>query len=709
MKWVLVFAALLQVHRLFLLSILFGIVSAHVLQHVLEPGLFKRATNTRGETNAMMVEFGSSGQLIVSSKKNRLELKKTFFEGSDLIGFKVSGLGRGEATFKVLDSFLLKSRIDDRSVYWRSSRSEKLISNETLQSRLQASIVVSYVLHSPRKATAHVSTQCVSNLLHFLKHGVLSSYHGVHIVFNLIGDTPKFLALAQLESNQSNVEIKRHDNMGIDLFIQGEVIREFLTIEEKKSTPEHFVCLSCGARGPYFYEPKSTSAVWTTAFTSRLKNRIKAVGSSISCEGARHIQTYAIAFDRNGAKLASDLWTSDLGFDKRNANKSTLIDVFEVGLGAKFAASGYLLASLGHDCENATAKHAASNSLICQINQTARHNRSIGCEGVEPCKVVFVKFGGQVLRSNLIPQVTRDRVALQEETSCGRFPLRPVREVYDFPLILDRICSPGLGHSDSWMCRDAIDADFVVLIRSHLGYLLHTLSMLYNFEAQLSSHNESTKPTIFVGIIPLERGIWQEIDETVKKRFYGGRQLIVRTLPYPSLIYKDYGNELKTLCSGHYLQRLTDEYSAGEISRYCKIDSPKHYFLVDLTIEWLRRQCKFCRYMLVTNGDNFYSYQFFSQIARHAIDNPDVIYFDFVEKNWALYNAVLRRSGTDLGAYLVTFDLLKSHNLSFLGSLPTRVTARHYHDADGYFIESVLGVPGGVKANKVSKLLYFHE
>ena len=687
-------------------------VSAVPLQ-VLEPGLFKResSASSKGESKAMMVEFGARGQLIVSSKKSKLEVRKTFYDGSELIGFTVSGMdGRAEiATFKIIDSFLLKSRIGERSAYWWSSGGGKLISNDTQASRAQASVVVSYALHSPRKATSSFSTQCTRNLRYFLKHGVLSVQHGVHFVFNLVGDTPKFLALAQLESNQSNVEIKRHENMVIDLFVQGDVIREFLGATKRT---EHFICLNCGARGPYF--PASSDAppsVWTTAFTSRMNERVKAVGSSISCEQARHIQTFAVAFHRDGAKLASDLWTSTL--HGRNENKSVLVDNYEVGLGAKFTAYGYSLASLGHDCDSTIDKQMAHNPLLCLTNQTARQVRSIGCKGVEPCEVVFVKFGGEVLRSNLMPQVTIDRVARDEETSCGRFPLKPVRKKYDFPRILDRICLPPSmpqSISDGWICKDVIDADFVVLIRSHLGYLHHTLSMLYNFEAQLSSQNKSSAPTVFVGIIPLEVGIWQEIDESVQKRFVGGRKVTVRTLPFPSWLYKDYANELKVLCNDSYLQRLKDEHSVYDISRFCDIDSPKHYFLVDVAMEWLRRQCRSCGFLLVTNGDNIYSYQFFPQLSglTLASNQSDVLYFDYVHKNTAQNNAMLKRSWIDLGAYLVRFDLIKSHNLSFLGALPDRVTAGHYHDADWHFIESALRVDG-VSIAKISKLLYFHE
>ena len=701
----------------FIFSFFIGLVSAVPLQ-VLEPGLFKRelSASSKGESKAMMVEFGARGQLIVSSKKSKLEVRKTFYDGSELIGFTVSGMdGRAEiASFKIIDSFLLKSRIGERSAYWRSSGGGKLISNETQASRAQASVVVSYALHSPRKATSSFSTQCTRNLRYFLKHGVLSAQHGVHFVFNLVGDTPNFLALAQLASNQSNVEIKRHDNMVIDLFIQGEVIREFLGATKRT---EHFICLNCGARGPYFPAlADAPPSVWTTAFTSRMNERVKAVGSSISCEQARHIQTFVIAFHRDGAKLASDLWTSAVHGTKRGENKLALISEFEVGLGAKFTSYGYAIASLGADCnESSVAKEMSLNPFNClKSNETTEGmHGSIGCEGVEPCKVVFVKFGGEVLREGFLPQQTLLRVTRDEETSCGRFPLRPERAKYDFPRILDRICLPPSmpqSISDGWMCKDVVDADFVVLIRSHLGYLHHTLSMLYNFEAQLSSQNKSSAPTVFVGIIPLEVGIWQEIDESVQKRFVGGRKVTVRTLPFPSWVYKDYANELKVLCNDSYLQRLKDEHSAYDISRYCGIDSPKHYFLVDVAMEWLRRQCRSCGFLLVTNGDNIYSYQFFPQVAGSALasNQSDIIYFDYVHKNAAQNNAMLQRSSTDLGAYLVRFDLIKLHNLTFLGALPDRVTAGHYHDADGHFIESALKM-GDINFTKISKLLYYHE
>lgn len=75
---------------------------------------------------------------------------------------------------------------------------------------------------------------------------------------------------------------------------------------------KYFIWLNSSGRGPFlppYYAEISQGASWTRAFTAKLTDKVKLVGSSISCGGAYtypptpHVQTYAVATDRQGLEV----------------------------------------------------------------------------------------------------------------------------------------------------------------------------------------------------------------------------------------------------------------------------------------------------------------------------------------------------------------------------------------------------------------------
>jgi len=62
-----------------------------------------------------------------------------------------------------------------------------------------------------------------------------------------------------------------------------------------------------------------------------------------------------------------------------------------------------------------------------------------------------------------------------------------------------------------------------------------------------------------------------------------------------------------------------------------------------------------------------------------------------------LFSTTFKREKTDLGAYAIKSDFLVESNALFLTSLPIRCNAKHYHDADGHFIEKLISLEAKVK------------
>ena len=79
-----------------------------------------------------------------------------------------------------------------------------------------------------------------------------------------------------------------------------------------RSRFRYFLWLNSSGRGPFlppYYAEISRGAAWTRVFTAKLNERVKLVGSTISCGGGYtqaptpHVQTYAVATDRQGLEI----------------------------------------------------------------------------------------------------------------------------------------------------------------------------------------------------------------------------------------------------------------------------------------------------------------------------------------------------------------------------------------------------------------------
>lgn len=571
-------------------------------------------------------------------------------------------------------------------------------------------VVVSYAIYVPPDTTSQRRDveQCLSNLRLFLLRGVEQSDHVV-LIFSLIGDTPSSLTTEfQNVSSLSNVIIRHARSALVDLEIHGDVIRTALLWKQTR----FFVCLNCGVRGPYFNpyamwrdrghtispfrEFAAHKFVWLTSFISKLNDSIKAVGSTVSCEQFRHVQSYFVTFDRIGAAIAEKQWRIKPSFDRSFERKLSLISKMEVGLSTKFSALGFSVSAVRGDCDESTDRSVSANPTVCRLK--ADNSSSIGCIGLDPCDQVMVKYGGEALWRNLISEKTKYLVSIEDVEQCGQFVQLPLRPSYNYSDIYTRLVSQFLPFQ-----RPVIDkVSFVIVVRFHPGYIDHTTSFLYNLYTQTSYCN----CTFLVYLLNLEP---EKLSSEVLRRFrmIGSSKLLVRVSNLPTWIYAEFGHILPGLCTP-LMTRALKQYTTDEHAhRSCKVNSPLHYYLVDIFLFHIKKTCLQCEFIIVTNGDNLYSYSFFKSIIKASNSTLDIIFTDFIDKGVLVVPSELRRSYIDLGGFALKVDFLRKWNLSFLESLPHFVNAAHYHDADGYFVERV--VSHKAQSLKILEYMYYHE
>jgi hypothetical protein len=99
-----------------------------------------------------------------------------------------------------------------------------------------------------------------------------------------------------------NVWIARRENSCYDGGAIGEVLDENPELWGYK----YYVLINSSVRGPFLprYWPASMS--WTVAFTQLITDKVKLVGTTISCESQVHVQSMVLATDQLGLKVMQE-------------------------------------------------------------------------------------------------------------------------------------------------------------------------------------------------------------------------------------------------------------------------------------------------------------------------------------------------------------------------------------------------------------------
>ena len=292
---------------------------------------------------------------------------------------------------------------------------------------LQHRYLVSYVAYYPStcffckkesKRSREVFKVCKQNLDIFIDRAVVNSLD-VEFYFILVGETAPTSKLKQA-SVMSNVKVLNMQNDQIDLFAHLKLLKSVET-----SNYDYFVLLNCGCRGPYYsgLEYGAPSLLWLPIFTSKLNNVVALSGATTSLAVYPHVQSYALSFTRSVCQVVVEYWSQ---FTHHNYSKVSygnhdriklIIDV-EVGLSEHIMKKGYSISSLDSryslvDFRNVSSSLDNRNPTACRPWE----QDSVGCQGVEPCEVMFVKYGGEVYYRKWVATSTKHRVTLEDRSS----------------------------------------------------------------------------------------------------------------------------------------------------------------------------------------------------------------------------------------------------------------------------------------------------
>lgn len=603
-------------------------------------------------------------------------------------------------------------------------------------------VLISYVLYIPlgRKGEKTYN-QCSDNIDAFVVQGV--DFHpSVQFVFSLVGDTVVPNSITAADRKFKNVRYVQVEKVPVDLFAHGNLLRSYLEPPSRNWTsvlgpqkrpfhPDLFIFLNCGARGPYFHggndTPRDSSAgalpqklQWITTFSSKLNKNVKAVGPTINCEVSPHVQSYALALDRIGASIVLPFWSPRVGV----TDKFQIIRDAEVGISAAIMKEGYQITGLDsryryHDFRDATLKcepdyplvvNEYINPIRCDRSSDGNEAFQPGCEGVEPCEVIFVKYGGEVFEGDMIAGYTLRRVREEDKRRAAHQPAcpRPVierRRIIDIDAIHRNLSS----QAKRILWPFPHNTQTVLLVRAHSSYSLHLISLLWTLEATQSNFAKQ----MVVLVIPTDAESTEVLRRILVKEwaFNKHRRLGAVLLDFPQWVYDSYGHDIETMCTPPKYRLLLSKFPVEEVRRHCLVNSPLHYLLVDIALHHVITRCPSCSQLVVTNADNHYSLRFFNQTDEYMYEQSkeplqDVILTNMVSRGNLLQVQPERRRA-DLGCFLVSVQFLRDKKISFLSSLPLRPQANDYHDADGFFIEKLR--EKGARILIHQQYLFIHE
>ncbi|CAF1335153.1 unnamed protein product [Adineta steineri] len=169
---------------------------------------------------------------------------------------------------------------------------------------------------------------------------------------------------------------------------------------------KYFIFMNASIRGPFFppyflqflsdYENEFNAPYyWYYIFTKRINDKVKLVGSTISCIPVPHVQSYLMITDFTGLSvLLKDSTTSGgrihTGVFGCYSSKSDTTQVSEIGISTIILNSGYLI-----DClipKFQTIDFSKKGNYKCPVYANPYADKSIDGTSLEPYVVIFVKY-----------------------------------------------------------------------------------------------------------------------------------------------------------------------------------------------------------------------------------------------------------------------------------------------------------------------------
>ncbi len=222
-----------------------------------------------------------------------------------------------------------------------------------------------------------------------------------------------------------NVRVVRRANVCYDGGSAGEVLASM-----DLRPYQFFLIMNSSVRGPFLpaYFAKSgggglgpgssvhlAARPWTTVFTDLLNDRVKLVGTTISCEIQIHVQSMVLATDRVGLEVLWKTGTLDCAGSREEA-----IAMYELGASARIMEHGYSLDCLMLRYQGVDWR--AHKPVVCndRRNPFLGFNND-GLFAMNPLELVFVKTKSHVLASDHVLQRWTDYVLGRDDLRRSHF------------------------------------------------------------------------------------------------------------------------------------------------------------------------------------------------------------------------------------------------------------------------------------------------
>jgi hypothetical protein len=558
-------------------------------------------------------------------------------------------------------------------------------------------ILISYVAYAPLNSRDEVHTLCQSNLDFFLRYGVVhknaSNEYSVDYVFHLIGNTSIPKHLVRLALTNSHIYINTGLDYSVDLYAHGETIGKYL------NKCDLFAFLNCGSRGPYYplasatkTEPIEATILWLRPFLEKMQHGAKVVGPTISCEISAHVQSYAMVMDRDATAIAFDYWSKPL-----NTSKLAIINKSEVGLSAKYLSLGYPIASLdsrhlGRDfrkipssaCDPEFHGNAGNmnyaNPVACPYYANLKLTDLAGCFGQQPCEVGFIKNGGDVVKLNVYPHITRENILHEEQYLDDELQRHLcIRAVYPN--------KPYLPVSAASSLHESI-ASLKLKSKSKLIFLfINSSSSLKALSNHLRDEQDARQifpeaSTLLLGLH--DASLRKQVDDELSD--YRDRY---RILTSSEEIYEQYAAYTSQLCYEAWKDHLMASSSsdARTMAKSCELGMmlPLQYYLMDSVLAYFQQHdSQHCQLAFIID---------YLAYANHIITSSSKTSALFHSSNDQIHQIVDEES-RDVLAYSISTNKLSQDRslykkLNYSTTLPRRPSLADYRDATRKILASV--------------------
>eukprot|EP00775_Hariotina_reticulata_P012780 gene12780-12909_t len=252
-------------------------------------------------------------------------------------------------------------------------------------------------------AFSYTDPEFLHNLEYFVQEAVEGDTLADHIIIVQEGPTLKRVPLPELPPHARYVS---HHNECYDWGTYGWLLLRsgLVNMEQYR----YFFFINSSVRGPYLPAYAKGHVHWMSAFTSKLTDTVKLVGSTISCEGSPlhghqrgrwrrnpHVQSYAVATDAVGLHLL----IGDQHVFACHKDRWDTIYYSELGSSKCILDAGYNIDSLMLRYQGVDWRDRDNWDCNAKLTPTSE----FGCDGVsvDPLEVMFVKLKSYMITSEI--------------------------------------------------------------------------------------------------------------------------------------------------------------------------------------------------------------------------------------------------------------------------------------------------------------------